>query len=150
METAKVYQFGKNRTNKGLRLKHGTQDRVFRLEFISNQDFTEQEFLKWKSVCDNQGVEMPNMELIDGKDKEIKETLTYEFKVALSDWKEIKGLTYFFLQDEDIDRIIEEKNRFRAHPTNYAMKKTQLLKVCVRPLISLFDDFNFLNYHTGT
>lgn len=32
-------------------------------------------------------------------------------------------------QDEDIDKIIEEKNRFRAHPTNYAMKKTQLLKV---------------------
>lgn len=35
-----------------------------------------------------------------------------------------------FFQEEDVDRIIEEKNRFRAHPTNYAMKKTQLLKVC--------------------
>ncbi|XP_063698088.1 RNA polymerase-associated protein Rtf1 [Culicoides brevitarsis] len=110
VETAKVYQFGKNRTNKGLRLKHGTQDRVFRLEFISNQDFTEQEFTKWKNVCDSQGVEMPTVDMIETKAKEVKEALTYEFK------------------DEDIDRIIEEKNRFRAHPTNYAMKKTQLLK----------------------
>lgn len=81
METAKVYQFGKNRTNKGLRLKHGTQDRVFRLEFISNQDFTEQEFYKWKTVCDSQGVEMPIVDLIENKSKEVKEALTYEFKV---------------------------------------------------------------------
>lgn len=81
VETAKVYQFGKGRTNKGLRLKHGTQDRVFRLEFISNQDFTEHEFLKWKSVCESQGVEMPNVELIESKAKDVKEALTYEFKV---------------------------------------------------------------------
>lgn len=38
-ETAKVYQLGNTRTNKGLKLRHGAQDRVFRLEFISNQVF---------------------------------------------------------------------------------------------------------------
>lgn len=37
VETAKVYEFGSGRTNKGIRLKHGTQERVFRLEFVSNQ-----------------------------------------------------------------------------------------------------------------
>lgn len=37
--------------------------------------------------------------------------------------------TMIFFQEEDVNKIIEEKNRFRAHPTNYAMKKTQLLKV---------------------
>jgi RNA polymerase-associated protein RTF1 len=37
VETAKIYQFGSGRTNKGIRLKHGTQERVFRLEFVSNQ-----------------------------------------------------------------------------------------------------------------
>ncbi|XP_028165181.1 RNA polymerase-associated protein Rtf1-like, partial [Ostrinia furnacalis] len=36
-ETAKVYNLGNTRTNKGLKLRHGTQDRVFRLEFVSNQ-----------------------------------------------------------------------------------------------------------------
>lgn len=37
VETAKIYQFGTCRTNKGIRLKHGAQERVFRLEFVSNQ-----------------------------------------------------------------------------------------------------------------
>ena len=37
VETPKIYAFGTCRTNKGLRLKHGTQERVFRLEFVSNQ-----------------------------------------------------------------------------------------------------------------
>lgn len=37
VETPKVYAFGSGRTNKGLKLKHGTQERVFRLEFVSNQ-----------------------------------------------------------------------------------------------------------------
>lgn len=36
-ETPKIYALGTSRTNKGLRLKHGTQERVFRLEFVSNQ-----------------------------------------------------------------------------------------------------------------
>lgn len=37
VETPKIYSFGSGRTNKGLRLKHGAQERVFRLEFVSNQ-----------------------------------------------------------------------------------------------------------------
>lgn len=49
-------------------------------------------------------------------------------------------LTNLSFKDEDIDRIIEEKNRFRAHPTNYAMKKTQLLKV--RPTLVPFSNFS--------
>ncbi|XP_052357855.1 RNA polymerase-associated protein RTF1 homolog [Oncorhynchus keta] len=37
VETAKVYQLGTTRTNKGLQLQHGGDTRVFRLEFVSNQ-----------------------------------------------------------------------------------------------------------------
>ncbi|XP_059622918.1 RNA polymerase-associated protein Rtf1 [Phlebotomus argentipes] len=110
VETAKVYQLGKSRTNKGMRLRHGSQERVFRLEFISNQDFTETEFDKWRDVCACSDVEMPTMDMVDKKVKDVKEALAYEYK------------------DEDIEKIIEEKNRFRAFPTNYAMRKTMLLK----------------------
>lgn len=110
VETAKIYQLGKGRTNKGFKLKHGSQERVFRLEFISNQDFTDSEYQKWISVCEATGTPMPSVDMIDKKNKEIKEATTYEFK------------------DADVDKIIEEKNRFRAHPTNYAMKKTLLMK----------------------
>ncbi|GAB0092039.1 RNA polymerase-associated protein Rtf1 [Sergentomyia squamirostris] len=110
VETAKVYQLGKSRTNKGMRLRHGSEERVFRLEFISNQDFSESEFNKWRDVCATAGMELPTTELIDQKLRDIKEGLAYEYK------------------EEDIEKIIEEKNRFRAFPTNYAMRKTMLMK----------------------
>ncbi|XP_065091938.1 RNA polymerase-associated protein Rtf1 [Ochlerotatus camptorhynchus] len=110
VETAKIYQFGKCRTNKGFKLKHGSQERVFRLEFVSNQDFTDSEYQKWLSVCEATSTPLPCVDFIDKKQDEIKEAIQYEFK------------------DADIDKIIEEKNRFRAYPTNYAMKKTLLMK----------------------
>lgn len=50
VETAKIYQVGDMRTNKGLKLRHGNQDRVYRFEFVSNTDFTESEFVKWKET----------------------------------------------------------------------------------------------------
>ncbi|KAH8254256.1 hypothetical protein KR032_009156 [Drosophila birchii] len=110
VETGKIYSLGTTRTNRGLRLKHGTQERVFRLEFISNQEFTENEFNKWSEVCQEAHVQMPTIDLIAIKQADIKKALNYEFK------------------DEDVDKIVEEKNRFRNRPTNYAMKKTCLMK----------------------
>uniref|UniRef100_A0A1L8DH65 Putative paf1/rna polymerase ii complex n=1 Tax=Nyssomyia neivai TaxID=330878 RepID=A0A1L8DH65_9DIPT len=110
VETAKVYQLGKSRTNKGMRLRHGTQERVFRLEFISNQDFSESEFQKWRDVCACSDTELPTLELQQQKVRDIKEAMAYEYK------------------EEDIEKIIEEKNRFRAFPTNYAVRKTILMK----------------------
>lgn len=47
VETAKVYQLENTRTNKGLKLKHGKEERVYRLEFVSNSDFIVNEFNKW-------------------------------------------------------------------------------------------------------
>ncbi|KAH8269490.1 hypothetical protein KR018_004345 [Drosophila ironensis] len=110
VETGKIYNLGTTRTNRGLRLKHGTHERVFRLEFISNQEFTENEFNKWHEVCKQSQVQMPTIDLIEIKQNDIKKALNYEFK------------------DEDVDKIVEEKNRFRNRPTNYAMKKTCLMK----------------------
>lgn len=110
VETAKIYLLGKCRTNKGLRLRFGTAEKVFRLEFLSNQDFSDSEFEKWKEVCHSTDVDLPTLDFVDKKVKEIKEAIVYEFK------------------DEDVHKIIEEKNRFRKYPTNYAMKKTTLMK----------------------
>ncbi|XP_013145466.1 PREDICTED: RNA polymerase-associated protein Rtf1-like [Papilio polytes] len=109
-ETAKVYNLGNTRTNKGLKLRHGTQDRVFRLEFVSNQEFTDNEFVKWHKAIRDAGKKAPTMDFVRGKISEVKEALMYEFK------------------EEDIEKIVAEKERFRSHPTNYAMKKTQLMK----------------------
>ncbi|XP_038158680.1 RNA polymerase-associated protein RTF1 homolog isoform X4 [Cyprinodon tularosa] len=110
VETAKVYQLGSTRTNKGLQLRHGGDTRVFRLEFVSNQEFTENEFMKWKEAMIVAGMQVPTLDEITKKEQSIKEALNYKFN------------------DKDIEDIVKEKDRFRKAPPNYAMKKTQLFK----------------------
>jgi RNA polymerase-associated protein RTF1 len=53
---------------------------VFRLEFISNQDFTDSEFMKWRETCALQGISMPTHDELEQKLKDIKEAMIYEFK----------------------------------------------------------------------
>lgn len=110
VETAKVYQLGSTRTNKGLQLRHGGDTRVFRLEFVSNQEFTDNEFMKWKDAMIVASMQVPTLDEINKKEQTIKEALNYKFN------------------DKDIEDIVKEKDRFRKAPPNYAMKKTQLLK----------------------
>ncbi|KAJ8332465.1 hypothetical protein SKAU_G00426380 [Synaphobranchus kaupii] len=110
VETAKVYQLGSTRTNKGLQLRHGNDTRVFRLEFVSNQEFTDNEFMKWKEAMIFAGMQVPTLDEITKKEQAIKEAVNYKFN------------------DKDIEDIVKEKDRFRKAPPNYAMKKTQLLK----------------------
>ncbi|CAM4726196.1 hypothetical protein PO909_019568 [Leuciscus waleckii] len=110
VETAKVYQLGSTRTNKGLQLRHGNDMRVFRLEFVSNQEFTESEFMKWREAMMSAGMQFPTLDEISKKEQSIKEAVNYKFN------------------DKDIEDIVKEKDRFRKAPSNYAMKKTQLFK----------------------
>ncbi|KAK9881422.1 hypothetical protein WA026_016310 [Henosepilachna vigintioctopunctata] len=109
-ETAKIYVLGNTRTNKGVRVRHGNQDRVFRLEFISNQEFSEAEYQKWVEATSAAGQSFPTKQHIEQKQADIKEAIHYEFN------------------EQDIERIIREKERFKPNPYNYAMKKTQLMK----------------------
>lgn len=110
VETAKIYQLGTTRTNKGLQLRHGGDTRVFRLEFVSNQEFTENEFMKWKEAMIIASMQVPTLDEITKKEASIKEAVNYKFN------------------DKDIEDIVKEKDRFRKAPPNYAMKKTSLLK----------------------
>uniref|UniRef100_H2Z3Z7 RNA polymerase-associated protein RTF1 homolog n=1 Tax=Ciona savignyi TaxID=51511 RepID=H2Z3Z7_CIOSA len=110
VETAKVYQLGKTRTNKGLRLRHGQQERVFRLEFVSNSEFSDTEFSKWKEAVMLAGLDLPTLDEIQKKQSSMHKAVQYNIK------------------DADIDHIIKEKKKFRKNPFNYAMKKTTLLK----------------------
>lgn len=110
VETGKVYQLGTSRTNKGLQLRHGSDERVFRLEFVSNQEFTETEFMKWRETIMLGGMPLPTMDEVNKKEQQIKQALEYKFN------------------DRDIEEIVKEKDRFRKAPSNYAMKKTQLMK----------------------
>ncbi len=110
VETAKIYQMGKTRTNTGLRLRFGRQERVFRLEFISNSPFTLSEFQKWRYTCEEQGFQLPTRDFVQSKADEIKKALTYEYSSA------------------DIDGILKKKEKFLKFPVNYAMTKARLMK----------------------
>ncbi|KAH0812712.1 hypothetical protein GEV33_010078 [Tenebrio molitor] len=94
----------------GLRVRHGNQERVFRLEFVSNQEFTDNEYHKWIEASTAAGNALPTKEHVEQKQADIKEALNYEFN------------------EQDIERIIREKERFKPNPHNYAMRKTQLMK----------------------
>lgn len=110
VETGKIYQLGNTRTNKGLKLKYGAQERMFRLEFVSNQDFTETEFQKWKDDMMMGGHTVPTLDEIKSKAEDIKSAMSYQFK------------------DSDIAEMVASKERFRRNPRNYAIKKTELFK----------------------
>lgn len=57
VETAKVYTVENTRTNKGIKLKHGADQKVYRLEFISNQKFDDKEWTQWlKAMREKVGV----------------------------------------------------------------------------------------------
>jgi len=50
------------------------------LEFISNQEFTEGEFNKWKELCNMNHMPLPTVDEIENKVKDIKAALAYQFK----------------------------------------------------------------------
>ncbi|CAF1067804.1 unnamed protein product [Adineta steineri] len=110
VETGKIYNLGSTRTNKGLRLKHGNNERVFRLEYVSNNEISDNEFQRWREAMIRQGISLPTLDDIDKK------------------MKEIEKCKHYVLSNNDITKIVQEKKRFRKAPTNYAMSKNDLLK----------------------
>ncbi|CAF1070326.1 unnamed protein product [Rotaria sordida] len=110
VETGKIYNLGPTRTNKGLRLKHGHNERVFRLEFVSNSEISDSEFKRWRETSIKQNIPLPTLEQVENKRKTIN-----KFK-------------HYVYSNREITKIVEEKKRFRKAPINYAMTKQELFK----------------------
>jgi len=109
-ETQKVYYFGSSMTNKALRLRYAKAERDYRLEYISNSEFIEKEFQKWVEAMTAADMPLPSLKDIEKKQKAIKEALAFKFNEAA------------------ISKMVEEKEKFRKNPINYAMRKTRLHK----------------------
>ncbi|RNA03834.1 RNA polymerase-associated RTF1 -like protein [Brachionus plicatilis] len=110
LETPKVYQLGTTRTNKGLKLRHGADERTYRLEFISNQPFSDDEFSRWKSAMEKKSLRLPTLSDVDTKCKEIQSFVEYSLK------------------EEDLDFIQQEKKKFSKNDDKIVEKKLELLK----------------------
>ncbi|CAK5027550.1 unnamed protein product [Meloidogyne enterolobii] len=115
VETAKVYEVEPNtdiRTNKGLKLKICNNDaqRVIRLEFVSNSNFTETEYSFWLNRMKETETSLPTIDFVKKKQKEMHDALNYKFT------------------DSEINLMVREKSRFKKQPTNFAFEKSELIK----------------------
>jgi len=115
-ETAKVYDVMKNRTNIGLKVRHGKQSRVFRAQFVSNQHFEDSEFDKWKQACATDDIPLPTNSFIEEKIKQIQYAQTYRFS------------------NNDVEKILASKEKFSKGPKNYAVYKARLQRERINAL----------------
>ena len=53
---------------------------MFRLEFVSNQEFTETEYSKWVEMCAMQDVELPTLDMVEKKLEDLKGAKSYTYK----------------------------------------------------------------------
>ena len=60
--------------------RHGTAERVYRMEFVSNQEFSDGEFDKWKQTMIMSSCQLPNMDDIRRKEKELAAASEYRPK----------------------------------------------------------------------
>ena len=60
--------------------RHGTAERVYRLEFVSNHPFTDSEFNKWRETMMLSGLSLPSVYDIEKKVTDIKFAMNYSFK----------------------------------------------------------------------
>ncbi|XP_063729360.1 RNA polymerase-associated protein RTF1 homolog [Symsagittifera roscoffensis] len=110
VETGKVYQTEGTTTNKGLKLKYCKAERMYRLEFISNQPISDTEFTKWYSDMQANNQPLPQIDDVLKKQRQLLSYANHSYT------------------EQDVDAIVQEKSRFRNNPRNYAMKKTGLMK----------------------
>ena len=59
--------------------RHGAAERVYRLEFVSNQDFTDSEFQKWVETMSCGDLELPTLPDMERKMSDIRNTYHYKF-----------------------------------------------------------------------
>lgn len=67
------------------------------MEFISNQEFTEGEFIKWKELCHMNRIPLPTLEELETKVRDVKAALAYQFK------------------EEDVEKVCLKPNNFFEH-----------------------------------
>lgn len=59
--------------------RHGKSERVYRLEFVSNHEFSDSEFSKWVQTMEMEGIALPTTLDVEIKLRDIKEALEYNF-----------------------------------------------------------------------
>lgn len=99
----------KNRTDKHCVVRVGGVDRTFRMSFVSNRSFDDDDYKRLRDQITIDGQEMPSREYFNKKKRDLHRAKNYEYK------------------DEDIAYEVSERSRFKDNPFNFALKKTELM-----------------------
>lgn len=100
---------GMNKTDKQCLVRIGGVERTYRMSFISNRSFTDDDYRWWKENLKSDGGDVPSREYFMKKKRDIMKAINYVFK------------------DEDIAYEINERKRFKDYPYNLALRKTELM-----------------------
>eukprot|EP00054_Salpingoeca_dolichothecata_P027526 m.202541 g.202541 ORF g.202541 m.202541 type:complete len:924 (-) comp25984_c1_seq9:87-2858(-) len=107
VKEGKPYTVDNVRTNKYLVLKQGSAEKLFRISFVSNQTWTQAEYSKWcGTVVESQSA--PTRASIVAKRSEID------------------GVKNFVYEAKHVRQLVEQKQKFRKVPTNFAYRREQL------------------------
>eukprot|EP00039_Didymoeca_costata_P006130 m.87674 g.87674 ORF g.87674 m.87674 type:complete len:586 (-) comp13124_c0_seq2:71-1828(-) len=82
VELKSAYKLEGTRTRKALKLKHGTDEKVFRMETISNSPFEKHEFQTFCAELRDNTLPVPMKDLIKKKKKDIEEAKVYKHTPA--------------------------------------------------------------------
>lgn len=97
------YTIFKNKTDKQCLVKVGRVERTYKMSFISNRTFDEEDFRSLERQ------DMPNRESFTKKKRDLHYAKNYAYT------------------EKDIAHIVSERTRLNDSPYNYALKKTELL-----------------------
>ncbi|CAH8506632.1 unnamed protein product [Schistosoma curassoni] len=111
VETPKIYDLGDTRTNKGIVVRVGKDQSTFRLAFISNSDFQQDEFDSWMRRIHLANMKPPTLNFVRDKAAEITEAINRPIR-----------------DERVVEQIIQSKRRFQKAPTNFALRKAELIK----------------------
>ncbi|CAK8679220.1 unnamed protein product [Clavelina lepadiformis] len=120
VQTVKSYQLGKVRTNVGLMLKHGQHKRVFTLQCMSNSDFTDSEFLKWRQAMEEAGERLPSFEDITKKQAAVDKVQSCISKLMFEKTQinfALRRMAQWRRDTAEVDRLTKLLDDLKERPT---------------------------------
>ncbi|CAJ0582418.1 unnamed protein product, partial [Mesorhabditis spiculigera] len=109
LETETAYPVRGQQINKVLRVQFAKVVNYVRFDIISDRPVTDVEFLEWKTILEKSNLDLPNIEQVARKGKEIKDALCHIFT------------------DTEVEQMIKERRRFEQKTGKFATEKRWLM-----------------------
>ncbi|KAJ8662929.1 hypothetical protein O0I10_001105 [Lichtheimia ornata] len=106
----KTYKISESTTcKKALLLKHGSAERAFTMDIVSNHSLSQQEYTRFINTLEAEHVTLPDIEEVEHKAKDIEKAATY------------------VLSDKEVSEMIKRKQEVAGRTINASMEQAVLL-----------------------